>query len=421
MVGRLGGKLTYRMLWANRPFRLLWVGTLAMRLGMQIGVIDLTWLVLKSTGSGEKIGVVLALYAVGDIVASPFVGVLLDRWPRKLLLSADVLAQAILFMVLGILFAAHHLPFLLLLGLVSTAGALSPLAYLGRMIILPNVVSDEGWEAANTVMQLNMNLVTLLGPALGGLLVAVMGIAATVMITALTSFFYCGVLLQLSRSFYQSKQSHRPQPFKEEIAVGWKFLRKVPLLLTLVIVTLFFSLTYGPLEPALPILVQSVFKAGPQILGLLWSSFALGAIIGTFLWGYYRPRWPLRHVVAGIIILWGLCSGLVGVTGNAWVAMVFLALGGLTYAPYNILYSVWRQRLVPDTLRGKVFGAINSVTGIGLPLGQALGGFLIGAVGASMTVRVGGVACVVLGFIVYGKKSLWVIPPDASGLQSSPG
>ncbi len=409
--------MTYGLLWANRPFRILWMGTLAMRLGMQIGVIDLTWLVLKSTGSGEKIGLALALYAVGDIVASPFVGVLLDRWSRKILLSMDVLAQGLLFMVLGILFAVHQLPYVLLLGLVFLGGILSPLAYLGRMIILPNVVSEEAWETANTAMQLNMNLVTLLGPALGGVLVALIGVSVTVMVTALASFFYCGTLLSLPHGLYQSNQARKPEPFKEEMVAGWRFLRTVPLLLTLVVVTLCFSLTYGPLEPALPILVHSIFHAGPQMLGLLWSGFAMGAVAGTFLWGYYRPNWSLRPVVAGIIILWGLFSGMVGVTANPWLAIVFLALGGFTYAPYNILYSVWRQRLVPDALRGKVFGAINSVTGIGLPLGQALGGFLIGAVGAPDTVKIGGVACVILGILVYAKRSLWIMPSDAMELK----
>lgn len=410
--------MTYGMLWANRPFRSLWVGTLAMRLGLQIGVIDLTWLVLKATGSGEKIGLALALYAVGDIVASPFVGVLLDRWPRKMLLSTDVLAQGLLFMVLGILFAVHQLPYWLLLGLVFLGGMLSPLAYLGRMIILPNVVSEEAWETANTAMQLNMNLVTLLGPALGGVLVALMGVSGTVMVTALTSFFYCGTLLSIPQGLYQSHQVRHPEPFKEEMVVGWRFLRTVPLLLTLVVVTLGFSLTYGPLEPALPILVHSVFHAGPQMLGLLWSGFAVGAVAGTFLWGYYRPNWSLRSVVASITILWGICSGMVGVTANPWIAIIFLALGGFTYAPYTILYSVWRQRLVPDTLRGKVFGAINSVTGIGLPLGQALGGFLIGAVGAPNTVKIGAAACIVLGCWVYAKRSLWATPSNATEFQA---
>ncbi len=393
------------------------MGTLAMRLGMQIGVIDLTWLVLRSTGSGTKIGMALAMYALGDIVASPFVGVLLDRWPRKLLLTTDVLAQGILFLLLGVLFALHQLPFVVLLGLVLIAGALSPLAYLGRMIILPNVVSQDAWETANTAMQLNMNLVTLLGPALGGVLVGLIGITATMSITAVTSLLYFIALVRMAKGLYHSGEAPRRQPFKEEMAVGWRFLRTVPLLLTLVVVTLCFSLTYGPLEPALPILVQSVFHAGPQMLGLLWSGFALGSVIGTFLWGYFRPNWPLRQLVAGIIILWGLCSGMVGATRNPWAAIAFLAIGGFTFAPYDILYAVWRQRLVPDSLRGKVFGALNGVTGVGLPMGQALGGLMIGAWGASTTVKLGGIACIGLGLIVYAKKSLWTLPTDTTRLD----
>jgi MFS family permease len=193
----------------------------------------------------------------------------------------------------------------------------------------------------------------------------------------------------------------------DDVLVGWRFLQQVPLLLILVVVTLLFSLTYGPLEPALPVLVHDIFHEGARALGFLWSAFALGALAGTLLWARTRPRWTLRIVVAAIVALWGLFSGALSIAPNFWVSALLLALGGFSYAPYNILFSVWRQRLVPDELRGRVFGAINSVTGVGLPLGQALGGVLLALVGVHWTLAIGGIACMILGVACYAGRQFW--------------
>lgn len=401
--------------WKNRHFRWLWLGTLAIRLGSQVGVITITWLVLKTTGSGTKIGLVLALYAAGDMVASPWVGALLDRLPRKLVLNADNVFQASIFAALTILYVSHHLPLPLLSALVILSGALTPLAYLGRMIVLPNIVAGEEWEAANALLQVNMNLVTMLGPALGGILVAAIGVGYTLMVTGAAYLVYFLTLWAIPQERFQSGHDQRSEAsLLRDIVSGWRFLSRTPLLLAMVVVTLLFSFTYGPLEPALPILVHRVFHAGPQVLGLLWSSFAAGSLIGTLLWGRLRPAWALRSVVAAIIVLWGGFSGGLGLVHQAWAAGILLALGGFTYAPYNIVFSLWRQRLVPDVLRGRVFGAINGLVGLGLPLGQALGGLLIGALGASGTVEAGGAACIVLGVGAYVRPQWWSASPDGN-------
>ncbi len=410
----------HREVWRNRHFRRLWLGTLAVRLGVQVGIIALTWLVLKTTGSGTKIGLVLALYAAGDMLASPWVGVLLDRVPRKLMLNLDNVLQAGIFVALAVLYVAHQLPLGLLIALAVVSGGLSPLAYLGRMIVLPNVVEAGEWESANTLMQINMNVVTLLGPALGGVLVAALGVPWTLMLTSGAYLVYFVALWGIPRDRFRAEsQDHVAGTFLRDMVSGWTFLRRVPLLLVLVVVTLLFSLTYGPLEPALPVLVHSVFHGGPRVLGALWSSFAVGALVGTLAWGRLRPSWPLRIVVSTIIMSWGLFSGAIGLTRHAWVAAVLLALGGLTYAPYNILFSLWRQRLVPDSLRGRVFGAINGITGLGLPLGQALGGFLIGAMGSRATVTVGGIACIVVGVGAMARASLWRGSEDSAGTDAA--
>lgn len=401
--------LRYRRLLQHPMFREFWVGTLLVRLGGQVAVLGLTWLVLESTGSGARIGLVLALYAVGDIVASPLAGIVLDRWPRRMLLTAANGLQGAIFLAVAVLFSIHALPFLLLVALVLAAGALSPLAYLGRSVILPNLVEPDDWEPANSVLQLNLNLVALLGPALGGILVAALGVAPSFAIAAVCFALYVVVLARLPATGFETAHASlaAPASWRADLASGFRYVVRTPVLALLALVSLLFALTYGPLEPALPLLVSAVYHDGSAVLGLLWSSFAAGAVLGTLAWVYWRPRVPLRVLVSGIIVLWGVFSGTVGLVPGPVAAGVFLALGGFTYAPYNIVWTTWRQRLVPDHLRGKVFGLLNSISGVGLPLGQAAGGLLVAAVGPAGTVVVGGVACIALGAVVYGQRAAW--------------
>lgn len=128
-------------------------------------------------------------------------------------------------------------------------------------------------------------------------------------------------------------------------------------------------------------MVDRVYHAGASMLGLIWSSFAVGSLVGTLLWSHFRPTWGLRPVLAGVVIGWGLFSGLAGSTTQPWQAMVTLFCGGLVYSPYNIVAVTWQQRLIPDHLRGSVFGMFQSVTSSGLPFGQLVGGLLVSSRG----------------------------------------
>jgi predicted MFS family arabinose efflux permease len=93
--------------------------------------------------------------------------------------------------------------------------------------------------------------------------------------------------------------------------------------------------------------------------------------------------------------------------------MVVLCGGGLVYAPYNVVATTWQQRLVPDHLRGNVFGVFQSVTSSGLPIGQLVGGLAITAIGAGNTIVLGGAATIILGLVVVSLRSSWARIPSA--------
>jgi len=348
------------------------------QLGLEFSTIALIWFVFQTTGSPTRIGIILALFPLARMVTSPFIGFLIDRLPRRSLMVVDNLVQAALYLLIPLFHNLHLLSFPVLIVIVLLAGALSPLSMIGRGVILPNIVPSEDLEVANGFSQIRMSFVSLFGPALGGVLVGFVGAPRTLIITAVCYALYVVSLLFIPSSGYRAFQGRDEASIAPDSQLnGWQYLYKVPLLLLLVIVTLFFNLTYGPLEPALPVLVARVFHAGASTLGLIWSSFAVGALLGTFLWSRLRPNWTLRIVISGIIFCWGVFSGGIGLSHHPWQAMTMMFFGGVTFAPYNILAATMQQKLIPDRHRGKVYGVMQSITSVGLPIGQLAGGFMV--------------------------------------------
>lgn len=378
------------------------------QLGLQFSTIALTWFVLQTTGSAARIGIVLALFPVSRMITSPLIGFVIDRFARRALMVIDNLCQAILYLLIPALQWTHTLSYLLLLAIVALAGALSPLSMIGRGVILPNIVAADELELANGFSQLRMSFVSLFGPAVGGVLVGFFGAPATLFITAACYALYVASLLLIPASRYSSTDDTVEKGnISEPQLNGFQYLFGVPLLLLLIIITLFFNLTYGPMEPALPILVSKVFHAGASVLGIIWSSFAVGSLLGTVLWSRFRPRRSLRLSISGIILCWGVFSGGVGISGHPWQAMLIMFLGGVTFAPYNILAATMQQKLIPDRHRGKVYGVMQSITSVGLPIGQLAGGFLVKEIGAGTTIFAGGVATILLGIVVASLRRAW--------------
>lgn len=401
----------------NRHFRLYWIGAVFAQLGLSMGWVALPWYVLKETQSAPDVGLILAANPLAQILTSTLMGSLLDKWPRKVLMVSDNLGQFVLYAIVATLAMTAKVPFPILLLLILLSGCLSPISLIGRGIMLPNLVSIEDLPKANAMTQLRVNFVTLVGPALGGMLVGFLGAPGTFLVSSICFFIYVGTLLLIPRLKYGEREAKTTTPrssspfnFLRSMGEGWIHLYGVRILFVLAIITLFFNLTYGPLEPAMPVLIVHRFHASASMLGFTWSAFAIGVILGTLLWGKLNLNWPVRWLTSGVIICWGIANASIGIVHHAVLAMVWLFFGGFTYASYGIVYNTLQQKLIPDDVRGKVYGAMSTIVGVGLPVGQLLGGLLIAAIGAAWTPILGGIACIALGILVVIPKRWWAEP-----------
>jgi MFS family permease len=270
----------------------------------------------------------------------------------------------------------------------------------------PRLVSAELLPTSLALNQVMWNATMIVGPAVGGIVIGQVGVQWAYGIDAATygATITAALLMRPMPADEESKKTTGMAAIRE----GFAYLKGRPVLQSTFIVDLI-AMVFGMPRALFPILALTQFDGGPEIIGLLLSFLAIGAVVGALTTGWVGTvRYQGRAVLISVGI-WGLCIvgfGLAG--GNLWLALLFLAVAGGA----DVISAVFRgsilQLSVPDRLRGRLSSIhILVVTG-----GPRLGDFESGVVAAVaspfVSVVTGGLACVA-GVVVLGftKPQFW--------------
>ena len=386
----------------HRDFRLLWTGELISETGHQMTRVAVLIQVYALTGSAIALGLVGLVELVFLMVATVAGGSFVDRFDRRKLLLITQLAFAGASSLLLLNALGENPPvWVIYLGAGLTA-AISGIASPTRAAMTPRLVPRDQVPAALALNQVMWNATMIVGPAVGGVIVGATGVQWAYGIDVVTYGATITAAL-LMRPMPPSEES-RKVTGTAAIKEGFGYLKGRPVLQSTFTVDLI-AMIFGMPRVLFPILAVMTFHGGAEIVGLMASSLAVGAVLGALTTGWVGRvrRQGLAVLVA--VGIWGVCIvgfGLAG--GNLWLALLFLALAGAA----DVISAVFRgsilQLSVPDNLRGRLSGIhILVVTG-----GPRLGDFESGIVAAIFTpvasVVLGGLACVagvvILGFAV---------------------
>lgn len=404
-------------IWRQPGFRIYWLGLFLSGLGDQFGWLALSWFVMKKTGSPLAMGGVVFTYFLSQVAASLIAGVLLDRFERRQLIMLDNSLRGLIFIGIVLLLQSDA-PLWMLYASITMAGLLAPLSNTGAQAMLPQLVPDkELLQKANGLMEANWQIAYLLGPAAAGVLVSWIGEANVLVIDA-CSFFVCALCfwrLPANRMSTHAEEisTHRRwisellHSLQADFRSGFHYVFTRPHLLRLIIYSFLFNLAYGPIEVALPLYVSTVLGDDAATLGLLWMAFAIGSLAGSLLFSLVNWRLSTGYTLGLIIVLWGLATLPLGMFARPDTALAAMALAGLTFAPYGVLYRTYLQRQIPGELLGRVLTAIRTITGTGLPVGSFLAGILIPLTGIRHLFVLAALFCIVAGaFALYWLRGI---------------
>ena len=381
----------------HRNFRLFLSGQFLSLIGTWVQNIAQSWLVYRLTGSAVMLGLVGFAGQIPYLVLSPIAGAITDRTNRRWMITATQILstiQAVLLAVLTLTGAVKpwHI-FCLALGL----GIVGVFDLTGRQTFIVEMVGKEDMMNAIALNSSVYNSGRVIGPAIAGVLVALIGEGWCFMVNAAS---FVGVIIgllmmRLPPTVRKPEALSRLQHFRE----GWIYVRNHAPSRSLLLLLGISSVTNYPFLVLMPIFADRVLGGGPKTLGLLMSSTGVGAIIGALYMASRSGVRGLSRQITASTIVYSLALLLFAFSRSIHLSMLALAVTGagllLSVAGTNTTL----QTIVPDQLRGRIVGFYGMMFMGMAPVGSLLAGWLANAIGAPYTVAIGAVVCVVAALI----------------------
>lgn len=376
----------------SRDLRLVVGGDFISGMGAQAALVALPYQLYVVTHSALLVGL-LGAVELGPLIAMALLGgAIADRTDRRRLLA---LSQVGVFLAAGGLAVAAFagppavLTLYVLGGLLAGFAALQSVA---QSAIIPNLVERPRLPAA---LALNYGLSTLtqvLGPGLGGILIAAFGVQAAYLIDAIGCLSVVVTALAIAPQPPQGVQEH--DGVLRSIAEGLRHVRSNRALMGSFAIDLV-AMTFGMPRALFAVLSVSVFHAGAGGTGVLYASVSAGATVAALLTGWIRHARRLGVIVIWAVLLWGAAVAVAGLMSSLWLAAALLALAGAADSVSAVCRSTINQSVTPDHMRGRMSSVFSLVVTGGPRLGDIESGTVAGAAGVRFSVVSGGLACLV--------------------------
>jgi MFS family permease len=391
----------------HSDFRALWYSICMLSAGQWIQQVTLGWLVYEMTGSPVMLGLMHTLRSGPFLFAGPIAGVAADRMDRRKLLLTMQPLVAVAALIMGILTVSGWLQVWHVFAYTLFASTIWAFNNPIRQALVPNLVPRQDMMNAIALSSAAFNIFKIVGPALGGIFIAWWGPGGNF-------FLEFGVWTLVLFLFFRMRVPPTPPNARRDSALenlkeGWVYIWRHPMLRTLLIASLVPPIFVVPaVQWLLPVVQKDVLHVGPEGLGLLMASGAVGAVLSTAVLAGADSR--LRN--HGVILI--TVIGLMGVTVTVfafmtelWSACLVLFFSGAVQMFFYTVSNTMLQIIVPDQLRGRVNSIFMTQWGIG-PIGTLFAGAAIEVVGPQTTLAAMGAAVIALAITLFWRApSLW--------------
>ncbi len=374
----------------HRDFRLLWLGQIVSVTGSQMQSVAINWHVYLLTKSAFALGLVGLFKGVPIVLCSLLGGVVADAVDRRRLMMAT---QTVM------LLSAAALAFVTLAGLQTvwpiyllTAAASGATAFdiPARQALMPTLVPPKDFPNAVSLGLMVFNVAMIVGPAIGGFLLASHGPASVYGINAISFVAVIAALVAMRTNGQASEatgQANRVSygALKEGLAFVWR----TPVIVQTM--TLDFAATFFASATALlPIFAAEILQVGARGVGLLAAAPAVGSVLTALLIARFGGFRRQGRLVIWAVAIFGAATVAFGLSRIFWLSLIMLAITGAADTISTVLRQTIRQLATPNHLRGRMT-SINMVFFMGGPqLGELEAGVVASLIGAPLSVVIGG-------------------------------
>jgi MFS family permease len=371
----------------HRNYRLYWLGQLSSVLAQNMDGVAQSWLVLELTNSPLLLGLTGLSFAIPTIALTLLGGVIADRADRRRIMIFSQLGSAIIFFTLATLVIIRWIALWHVMTLAFLSGCIRAFDRPSRMALLPQMVPKDDIPNAvavgGTIWQLNR----LVGPAVAGLLIYLVGIGPTY-------YFCCFASLSAIFLWLGIRLKHEPTTVSsggllQHIMDGLNFIRKNEIYYTFIGMTFFNSVFGMSYLILMPVFARNVLNVGSQGFGFLQSAGGLGALCGVLAVACFSRSQRKGGQALGGAVIFGILLILFALSQSYPLSLVLACALGVASQFYITMINAILQMDLPDQLRGRVMG-IYGLTWELMPVGGLIAGAIAEYAGAPAAVVVGG-------------------------------
>jgi MFS family permease len=361
-----------------RDFRRLLTGHLVSVLGMQMQTVGVGWQLYEKTSSAMALGMVGLVQVIPIIGLALFAGQIADRFDRrKVLMAATTLAAFSSFGLAALSFRGGSVlliyTFLFLNGVARSFQGPARSSLMPQLVPVPIFGNAVRWSVSG------FELSAMIGPALGGALIALMKGTTLVYISAgMAGLFFLAMLTRMTKRPYVAEPSATSKPGSRNLRTllaGIGYVRQTGILLAAMMLDMF-AVLFGGAAALLPVYARDILQVGPTGLGWLQAAPSLGAVTTAIITTHLPPVKKAGRSLLFAVAGFGIATIIFGLSRNFWLSLVMLFMTGA----FDNISVVVRQTLVtiltPDEMRGRV----SAVNGMFISASNELGRFESGTV-----------------------------------------
>lgn len=392
----------------SRNYQLYFFGQLFSLVGTWLQIVAEGWLIYQLTKSAFYVGLDAAASTIPTLFLSLFGGVIVDRYPKKIILICTQVASMVLAFTLGILTVMGVITVWEIIALAFLLGVVNAIDGPARQAYVTELIDSK--KSLSSAIALNagmFNAARVIGPSIAGILIASVGTGVTFMLNGI-SYIAVIVALWFIKTPMTVGQSLL-RPF-HAIAEGLRYSYHHQIIKTLIILSGVVSIFGWSYSTVMPVIANQIFHMDATGLGYLYAVAGLGALTGTFFVSAASKQTnPISYIIAGNL-LFSTSLIVFSFVTNVWVACVLLFLIGLGLVSQYALTNAVIQHQVDDAMRGRVLSLYTLVFLGFAPLGSLEIGLMSEHLGPQMAIRINAVLAVCFGLFLFSKRKRFIVP-----------
>ena len=382
----------------HETFRLLWLATLVSNLGGLVQSVGAGWMMTTLTSSHNMVALVQAAATLPIMVFSIAAGALADNFDRRIVMIIAQSGMALVSLLLAVLGLMGLLTPWLLLVFTFLIGSGTALFNPSWQASMGDIVPREDLPGAVTLNSMGFNMMRSVGPAVGGLIVALAGASAAFALNAVSYVPLVGALIRWKPNYAPSRLPR--ESFGSAVLAGIRYVSLSPNLTTVLLRGFLFGFAAVAVLALLPSISRDYVGGGAMVYGTLLGCFGLGAIGGAYLNGWARERYSNERIVRIACLVFALaCVGL-GFSRDGLLSHAVLLPAGACWVMSLSLFNVSIQLSSPRWVVGRALSLYQTATFGGMAAGSWVWGMSADGVGPDWTLAIVAlvmVVCALLG------------------------